>query len=154
MRTLLITILFLFTSCQGTRFYWETRYEVTQWDSQDQAKLNQEFKINQDMSAWHPVFGKYCSSLKSDRANLFVCFKNNEIRIVSSYSGILKGDKPIRKLPRTVKKYLTKIQDQPGFLEHREIEGYIEDRLKVKTKFVRLLMYGPGSTILKDELAQ
>ncbi len=116
--------------------------------------LNQEFKLSQDMTAWHPVFGKYCTSIKSDRANLFVCFKNNEIRVVSSYSGILKGDNPTRKLPRTVKKYLGKITDQPGFLEHKEIEGYVEDRFSVKKKDVRLLMYGPGSTILKEELAQ
>lgn len=154
MRTVFIMILFIISSCQGTRFYWETRYEVTQRISQDQTLLNQQFELTQDMTAWHPVFGKYCTSLKSNRANLFVCFKNNEIRIVSSYSGILKGDIPIRKLPRTVKKYLSKISDQPGFLEHREIEGYIEDRFPVKAKHVRLMMYGPGSTILKEELSQ
>ncbi len=148
-----LLVLFFLTSCQGTRFYWETRYEVTRL-TQDQLMLNQKLKLTKEMSAWHPIFGKYCSSLDSDKANLFVCFKEDEIRIVSSYPGILKGDLPVRKNPDTIRKYLTIIKDQPGFREHFEAEKYIETQFEVKKKDVRLLMYGPGSSILKDELSR
>lgn len=153
MRLLTLQILFILSSCQGTRFYWETRYETTRL-SNDQITLNQKFKLTKEMSAWHPVFGKYCSSLESDKANLFVCFKGNEVRIISSYSGILKGDLPVRRNPDTIRKYLTMIKDRPGFREHFEIEKYIEAQFEVTKKDVRLLMYGPGSSILKEELSQ
>lgn len=146
--------LFLSISCQGTRFYWETKYEVTGLITPDQQTLNQKFQLTKDMTAWHPIFGKYCAALYSDRANLFVCFKNNEIRIVSSYPGILKGNNPIRKFPDTVKKYLSKIKEEPGFNDHSAIEKFIENRFKVTNKNVRLLKYGQGSSILKDELSQ
>lgn len=152
MQVLHFSILILVLSCQGTRFYWETKFEVNSRKSGDQVTLNQAFQLTKDMSSWHPVFGKYCLSLDSTKANLFVCFKKNEIRIVSSYSGILKGNGPIRKKPDTVRKYLNRVKEEPGFKEHWELEKYVEKHFDVKTKDVRLLLYGPGSSILKEEL--
>ena len=143
--------LFMLSACKGNRFYWETRYHLN--GSHDHLTFMKQFNLTVNMSDWHPVFGKYCSSYKSHLAHLFVCLKGQELRIVSSYPGILKGDNPISDNPATVEKYLERVVNIPGFHEHSVIKKHVEDILKGKMKDERLLTYGRGSLIIKEELA-
>ena len=112
-----------------------------------------QFQLTVNMTDWHPVFGKYCSSYKSHIAHLFVCLRGNELRIVSSYPGILKGDDPISDRPETIVKYLERVKGIPGNQEHIDIRSYVKNTLKGKLINERLLTYGKGSLIIKEELA-
>jgi len=150
-RSIIILLLFSLSACKGTRFYWETRYDMT--DSHNHLAFMKKFNLTVSMSDWHPVFGKYCSSYKSHIAHLFVCLKGNELRIVSSYPGILKGDNPVSDNAGTVGKYLERVRNIPGYQEHSDIKAYVENELRAKMKMERLLTYGKGSLIIKEELA-
>lgn len=151
MRFIIILLLFTLSACKGTRFYWETRYDLR--DTHNHLSFMKKFNLTVSMSDWHPVFGKYCSSYKSHIAHLFVCLKGNDLRIVSSYPGILKGDNPVSDNPGTIDKYLERVRNIPGYQEHSDIKEYVEKELKARMKLERLLSYGKGSLIIKEELA-
>lgn len=151
MRILFLLILFSLSACKGTRFYWETKYLLP--DSYNHLTFMKKFNLTVNMSDWHPVFGKYCSSYKSHLAHLFVCLQGKELRIVSSYPGILKGDNPISDNPATIEKYRERVRNIPGYQEHMDIKKHVEEVMKGKLKNERLLTYGKGSLIIKEELA-
>ncbi len=151
MRAFVLIFLFGLSSCKGTRFYWETKYLLP--DSHNHLAFMKKFNLTVNMSDWHPVFGKYCSSYKSHLAHLFVCLQTNEIRIVSSYPGILKGDNPISDNPDTLEKYLERVRNIPGYQEHMEIKKYFGEARGARLKSERLLTYGKGSLIIKEELS-
>ena len=101
-----------------------------------------------------PVFGKYCSALPSNRAHLFVCWKDREVRIISSYVGALKGSAPVRTKEATIQKYLQKISSEEGYQEHREIILYVRKHYRINAEEERLLTYGRGSIMIKNELGE
>lgn len=149
----LLMLTLLLSSCKGQRFYWETKFLVNSQNPAVQETMIKKFTLTDSLSTWHPVFGKYCSALPSSRAYLFVCWKDNEVRIVSSYSGALKGDAPVRKRQSTIHKYLAKISSQDGYNEHREIIQFVQKNYRVTGEEERLLTYGRGSIMIKNELA-
>lgn len=149
---LILSLIFL-ASCKGQRFYWESRFTVAEASLVQKEALVKAFKLADTMSTLHPVFGKYCAALPSYRAHLFVCWKEKEIRVVSSYSGALKGDAFIRTNPATIGKYLAEITDQPGFNEHVDINEFIRRTYRVKKFDERMMTYGRGSLLIKDELS-
>ncbi len=153
-RGLLIFSLFFFASCKGTRFYIESRFIIPAFSAKDRLTLTQKFNLTGEMNSWHPVFGQYCTMLKDPLTHLFVCVKGQELRIVSSYPGALKGDAPIRKQPSTIEKYKKKIHDLPGAREHQEIWEYVTRNFVVQEMYERLLRYGSGSLKIKEELAK
>lgn len=149
----IISGLLLLTSCKGTRFYWESKFSVESVTETQKKALRKNFDVTTDLTSWHPVYGRHCSGLKAHLAHLFVCWKGNELRIVSSYPGILKGDRPVRKKLSTVNKYIDSTANYPGHSEHRAISEYVEKTFRVLKKSERILMYGKGSLIIKDELS-
>jgi hypothetical protein len=153
-RILLLAMLFTFASCKGTRFYWESNLTLKSFTASDWHSLQTAFALDAELSGWHPVFGKYCMGLKSTEAHLFVCHKKDEIRIVSSYEGILKGDAPVTTASKTLEKYLHAVSDKPGYDTHIDIKSWIMKKYTVLRHSDRLLNYGRGSFILKDELSQ
>lgn len=150
----LIFGLFMLSSCKGHRFYWESKFQVTANDPKIQETLIRDFSLTDNLSTWHPVFGKYCSAVPSNRGHLFVCWKENEVRVISSYSGALKGDAPVRKKEATIQKYLRKITDQDGYKDHRAILEFIRKNYRVSREEQRLLTYGRGSIMIKNELGE
>lgn len=149
---LLLPLLLFLSSCKGHRFYWETRFTVETQTPEMKEVLMRAFKLTGKMSDWHPVFGQYCMSLPSYQAHLFVCWKGQMVKVTSSYNGILKGDDIEKKGPRTVHKYLSKVTNQPGYEDHASINEYIDKHYRVKLREDRLLVYGRGSVLLKEEL--
>lgn len=145
-------ILFGLSSCKGTRFYWETQYRLP--PSHDHLAFMKQFNLTVNMSDWHPVFGKYCSSYKSHLAHLFVCLQGQDLRIVSSYPGILKGDDAINENQPTIIKYLERVVNVPGYHEHSVIKKHVVEILKAQMTKERLLTYGNGSLIIKEELSK
>lgn len=145
--------LFLLCSCKGQRFYWESKFRVQSQNGLVRDDLIKKFALTDNLSTWHPVFGKFCRALPSTRAHLFVCWKEDEVRVVSSYSGSLKGDEPVRAKKRTIEKYLVNISKQDGHVEHRQIMEYIRKNYRVRNEEERLLTYGRGSIIIKSELS-
>lgn len=143
----------LVTSCKGQRFYWETKFEVESQNQSQREDLIKRFSLTGNLSTWHPVFGQYCSALPSNQAQLFVCWKKHEIRIISSYNGALKGDAFVRKKPATIQKYLAKISAQGGYTEHTQLIEQVRKIYKVRNTEERLLTYGRGSLIIKNELS-
>ncbi len=150
----MILLLSLLCSCKGQRFYWETKFLVNSQNPSVQENLIKKFTLTDNLSTWHPVFGKYCSALPSSRANLFVCWKDKEVRIVSSYAGALKGDAPVRKKQSTIQKYLARISSQDGYSEHRDIIGFVKKHYRITGEEERLLTYGRGSLMIKNELGE
>lgn len=149
----LLMLTLLLSSCKGQRFYWETKFLVDLQNPAVQENLIKKFTLTDNLSTWHPVFGKYCSAVPSNRGHLFVCWKDKEVRIVSSYNGALKGDAPVRKKQTTIQKYLAKISSQDGYNEHREIIQFVRKNYHVTGEEERLLTYGRGSIMIKNELA-
>lgn len=148
---LLFALLFL-SSCKGHRFYWESRFTVGEYSEAKKTELIDHFKLTGKLSDWHPVFGQYCAGLPSLRAHLFVCWKGKTVKIASSYEGVLKGDEHVRESLSTVSKYLRKVAGQPGYSEHNQIADYIHQHYRVKDREDRLLSYGRGSILMKEEL--
>lgn len=144
--------LVILASCKGQRFYWESSFRVADNTVTKKEAMIRAFKLTGNLSAWHPVFGRYCAALPSYRANLFVCWKEEELRVFSSYNGAVKGDAHIRTGPSTVEKYLRSVADQPGFAEHQDIKKYVERNYRIRSKTERLLTYGRGSILIKEEL--
>jgi hypothetical protein len=151
-RFLLLIILFVFSSCKGQRFYWETKFQVREQNAEAREHMTNNFVLTNNLSTWHPVFGEYCSGLASVQANLFVCWKGDEVRVISSYAGAIKGDDTEILGMRTIEKYLEMITKQEGYQEHKAIAKFIERNYKVKNRVERLLTYGRGSLIIKQEL--
>lgn len=152
MRFIVLLLLFSFSACKGTRFYWETKYQLR--DTHDHLAFMKKFHLTVSMSDWHPVFGRHCSSYKSHLAHLFVCLQGQELRIVSSYPGILKGDNAISDIPSTVEKYLERVKNIPGYPEHMQLKKHVEEVMNAKMTGERLLSYGKGSLIIKEELSR
>ncbi len=142
------------SSCKGHRFYWETKFLVTNQNPSLQENLIRNFSLTDNLSTWHPVFGKYCSAVPSNRGHLFVCWKDKEVRVISSYTGALKGDGPVRTKDATIQKYLVKISSQDGYNDHREIKQYVRKNYRVTGVEERLLTYGRGSIMIKNELGE
>ncbi|MFL5784525.1 MAG: hypothetical protein ACJ76H_07955 [Bacteriovoracaceae bacterium] len=153
-RFILLAMLMTLASCKGTRFYWESKLTMKHFSGADWHTLKTSFDLNSELSGWHPVFGKYCSGLNSRDAHLFVCWKKNELRIVSSYPGILKGDDAITTAHETLEKYLHAASSEPGYNTHIDIKSWILRKYSVSQHSDRLLTYGKGSFIIKDELSQ
>lgn len=149
----LILSLVLLSSCKGQRFYWESKFFVSESNPVLQENLIKRFSLTDNLSTWHPVFGKYCSAVPSNRGHLFVCWKDKEVRVISSYNGALKGDDPIRKKQSTIQKYLAKISSQDGYKDHWEINRFVRQNYRVTGEEERLLTYGRGSIMIKNELS-
>lgn len=152
MRIIVLLLLISLSACKGTRFYWETKYQLR--DQHDHLAFMKKFQLTVSMSDWHPVFGRHCSSYKSHLAHLFVCLQGQELRIVSSYPGILKGDNAISENPSTVEKYLERVRNIPGYREHIQLKKHVEEVMNAKLTGERLLTYGNGSLIIKEELSR
>lgn len=151
-RFLALIFLMILCSCKGQRFYWETKFLVSTQNPVSQESLISKFALTDNLSTWHPVFGKYCSAVPSNRGHLFVCWKDNEIRVISSYTGALKGAAPVRKKEATIKKYLAKISSQEGYRDHWSINQFVRKNYRVTGEEERLLTYGRGSIMIKNEL--
>ena len=151
-RSLYLLGLFFLASCKGHRFYWESRFTVTDNSPAKKEVLIKKYGLTGKLHDWHPVFGQYCAGLPSVRAHLFVCWKGNLVTIASSYEGVMKGDESVRKSLSTVSKYLKTVEAQPGYSEHNEIADYIHQNYRVKEREDRLLSYGRGSVLMKEEL--
>lgn len=73
---------------------------------------------------------------------------------MSSYPGILKGDDAINESQPTIIKYLERVGNIPGHHEHSVIKKHVEEILKAHLMKERLLTYGKGSLIMKEELSR
>lgn len=151
-RSHFLLFLIVLTACKGQRFYWETKFQVKAQNYSTREKLVRKFSLTDTLSTWHPVFGKYCSALPSGQAHLFVCWKDNEIRIISSYNGSIKGDASVTTKTATIQKYLAKISSQDGYEEHRAILQFVRKNYQTTLEEERLLTYGRGSVMIKNEL--